>query len=156
VIDRIVADGKPAIPVLISQITDARWIAEPVHDFWPRIRAGELAYFILNGLFVDDTWQKSTMPALFPPEDCSEPVWVCWGRFREKHRLSELQARWTEFWKANGERIYWDPQRALFQTERGKVIGSVSNAQRRKTGGTRLYQYHYERERLRDGRILVL
>jgi hypothetical protein len=40
VIDRIIADGKPAIPVLISQITDARWIEEPVYDYWPRIGAG--------------------------------------------------------------------------------------------------------------------
>ena len=57
VIDQIVADGKSAIPILISQITDSRWIAEPVYDFWPRIRTGELAYFILGNLFVDDTWQ---------------------------------------------------------------------------------------------------
>jgi len=46
--DQIVADGKSAIPILISQITDSRWIAEPVYDFWPRIRTGELAYFILG------------------------------------------------------------------------------------------------------------
>src|SRR5579872_4683398 len=48
VIDQIVADGKSSIPVLISQITDSRWIAEPVYDYWPRIRTGELAYFILD------------------------------------------------------------------------------------------------------------
>jgi len=59
VMDQIVADGKSAIPILISQITDSRWIAEPVYDFWPRIRTGELAYFILGNLFVDDTWQKA-------------------------------------------------------------------------------------------------
>ena len=50
VMDQIVADGKFAIPVLISQITDARWIAEPVYDYWRRIRTGELAYFILEDL----------------------------------------------------------------------------------------------------------
>jgi hypothetical protein len=66
VMDEIVADGKSAIPVLISQITDSRWIAEPVYDYWPRIRAGELARSILSDLFFDDTWQKSTMPPLFP------------------------------------------------------------------------------------------
>src|SRR5262249_49445236 len=37
VMDEIVADGKSAIPVLISQITDSRLITEPVYDFWPRI-----------------------------------------------------------------------------------------------------------------------
>jgi hypothetical protein len=43
VMDRIVADGKSAIPVLISQITDSRWIPETVYEYWPRIRIGELA-----------------------------------------------------------------------------------------------------------------
>src|SRR5579872_2670118 len=70
VIDQIVADGKSSIPVLISQITDSRWIAEPVYDYWPRIRTGELAYFILDNLFLDDTWEKSTMPPLFPQQKC--------------------------------------------------------------------------------------
>jgi hypothetical protein len=116
VMDQIVTDGKPAIPVLISQIADTRWIAEPVYDFWPRIRAGELAYFILQNLFLDDTWRKSTMPPLFPPEDCrNDPGWICWDRFRKKHALSELQARWAAFWKANNERIYWDPKARCFR-----------------------------------------
>jgi hypothetical protein len=55
VMDRIVADGKSSLPILISQITDSRWIAKPVYDYWPRIRTGELAYFILNDLFTDGT-----------------------------------------------------------------------------------------------------
>src|ERR1700739_3311283 len=42
VMDQIVADGKSAIPVLVSQITDSRWIEEPVYDYWPQIRTGEL------------------------------------------------------------------------------------------------------------------
>ena len=71
--DQIVGDGKLAISILISQITDSRWIAEPVYDYWPRIRTGELAYFILGDLFLDDTWRKSTMPALFPVQHCDEP-----------------------------------------------------------------------------------
>ena len=72
--DQTVADGKSAIPVLISQITDSRWIAETVYDYWPRIRTGELAHFILSDLFLDDTSQKSTLPALFPIEPCNEPA----------------------------------------------------------------------------------
>jgi len=115
VIDRIVADGRSAIPVLISQITDSRWIREPVYDFWPPIRAGELAYLILENLFVDDTWEKSTMPALFPPQDCEQPAWVCWADFRKKHSLEDLQARWTEFWTANRERIHWDAKARCFR-----------------------------------------
>ena len=114
--DQIVADGKSAIPVLISQITDSRWIAEPVYDFWPRIRTGELAHFILADLFLDDSWQKSTMPALFRPQDCdNEPSWVCWGKFRKTHSLKDIQTRWMEFWKANQDKVYWDGKARCFR-----------------------------------------
>ncbi len=121
VIDQIVADGKSAIPVLISQITDSRWIAEPVYDFWPRIRTGELAHFILSDLFVDDTWQKSTMPALFPRQECDESSWVCWEKFRKTYSLKELQARWMEFWKANQDKIYWDGKARCFRLSAAKI-----------------------------------
>lgn len=123
VMDQIVADGKSAIPALISQITDSRWIAEPVYDFWPRIRAGELAYFILSDLFLDDTWQKSTMPPLFPHQDCDDPSWVCWGNFRNTHSLKELQARWMEFWKINQDKIYWDGKARCFRLSDARIEG---------------------------------
>ena len=115
IMDQIIADGKPAIPLLISQITDARWIAEPVYDYWPRIRTGELAYFILGDLFLDDTWQKSTMPPLFPSEPCDEAGWVCWEKFRKSHTLKDLQSHWMVFWKENQQRIYWDDKARCFR-----------------------------------------
>ena len=114
VIDRIVADGKPAIPALISQITDSRWTVEPIYDFWPRIRVGELAHFILKNLFVDEPWQHSTMPDLFPPQKCDAPAWNCWATFRKQHSLVEIQTRWTAFWEANRQRIHWD-EKARFR-----------------------------------------
>lgn len=113
--DQIVADGKSAIPILISQITDEHLIREPVYDFWPRIRAGELAYMILGDLFLDDTWQKRTMPSLFPEKRCSDAGWVCWAKFRKAHSLNELQSLWMEFWKANKHRIYWDDKARCFR-----------------------------------------
>src|ERR1051325_8615952 len=61
IIDRIIADGKSAIPILISQITDERWVKGHVTDFWPPIQTGDLAWFILQELFLDDTWTKATM-----------------------------------------------------------------------------------------------
>lgn len=115
VIDRIVADGKPAIPVLISQIADSRLIAKPVYDYWPRISAGELAYFILEDLFLDDTWTKRTMPELFPEKPCAQPGWVCWGEFRTRHSQKELQAKWRLFWEANRDKIYWDAKARCFR-----------------------------------------
>lgn len=115
VIDRIVADGKAATPVLIGQITDRRLIQEPVYDFWPRIRAGELAYFILDNLFLDETWQHRTMPELFPQMKCDQPGWVCWAEFRKRHSLQAMQARWMKFWRENQEKIYWDERGRCFR-----------------------------------------
>jgi hypothetical protein len=108
---------------MISQITDSRWIGEPVYDFWPRIRTGELAYFILSDLLLDDTWQKSTMPALFPPQDCHQPAWLCWEKFRKTHSLKELQTRWMEFWKANQDKIYWDEKARCFRLSDARIEG---------------------------------
>jgi hypothetical protein len=115
VMDRIVADGKPAIPVLISQVTDARWVAEPVYDFWPKVRAGELAHFILQDLFLDNTWTKSTMPDLFADTRCDGAAFQCWAEFRKTHSLADIQQRWAGFWKANQDRIYWDAKCRCFR-----------------------------------------
>jgi len=116
VIDRIVADGKASIPVLISQITDSRWIEEPVYDYWPRIRAGELAHFILSDLFLNDTWTTRTMPALFPAgPPCHDDSATCWGKFRKTHSLATIQAAWLKFWNANKDRIYWDGKARCFR-----------------------------------------
>jgi len=115
VIDQIVADGKSAIPILVAQITDARWIAEPVFDFWPRIRTGELAHLILASLFIDDTWQKSTMPPLFREKPCHESGWDCWAQFRKAHSLKDIQSHWQAFWELNKESIYWDDKARCFR-----------------------------------------
>jgi hypothetical protein len=115
--DQIVADGKASIPILISQITDARWIAEPVYDYWPKIRTGELAYLILDNLFIDDTWTKSTKPEFFSEPKCDQPAWVCWAEFRKTHTLAALQAKWMEFWKQNQDRIYWDAKSRCFRLQ---------------------------------------
>ena len=115
--DRILADGKAAIPVLISQITDARVIDKQVFCYWPQIRVGDLAHFVLLDLFLDETWTHRTMPDLFPGEHCqdTEPGWVCWARLRKKYGMASIQARWAAFWKANQNRIYWDAKSLCFR-----------------------------------------
>ena len=117
VMDHIVADGKSAIPVLISQITDASLIAEPVYDYWPCFTVGQLAYLILQDLFTDETWTKSTMPQLFVQEKCDGaiPGWECWKNFRKTHSMKTLQSRWMKFWNTNQRRIYWDKKGRCFR-----------------------------------------
>jgi hypothetical protein len=115
VIDQIVADGKAAIPILISQITDNHLIKEQVINYWPQLRAGELALFILENLFLDDTWKHETMPDLFNDRKCDEGGYVCWEQFRKRYSLADIQKRWTVFWTANQDNIFWDDKSRCFR-----------------------------------------
>lgn len=117
VMDRILGDGKKAIPILIEQITDERQMQEPALAFWPPLRAGELAILIVDDLFLDDGWERRTIPDLLPEARCKEgvPASECWARFRAKHSLTEIQTRWRRFWKANEGRVFWDDGARCFR-----------------------------------------
>jgi hypothetical protein len=108
---RIVADGKRAVPVLISQIADTRLVTNLVYCYnWGQLEVGELAHFILSDLFVDASSTKSTTPPLFPDKRCAPetPGWQCWAEFKRRHPMKEIQAQWQKFWKLNENRIAWD------------------------------------------------
>jgi hypothetical protein len=119
VIDQIVADGKSAIPVLISQIIDARWIAEPVYDFQPRIRTGELALIILENLFTDDTWTKSTIPEMSSQERCIDARPDCPSAYMKTSSVAARHAGWLKFWNAKQNQIYWDQKARCFRLSDG-------------------------------------
>src|SRR5690348_589648 len=41
--DQIIADGKAAIPVLISQLMETRPTKEPIYDYWALTTSGDIA-----------------------------------------------------------------------------------------------------------------
>ena len=63
------------------------------------------------------------MPDLFPEWHCPKenPGWVCYDKFRKRYGQREIQTRWTQFWKANQDRIYWDAKARCF-----RLSGSVT------------------------------
>ena len=61
--DQILAQGKDAIPILISQLTDTR-PAKDLSDFGGPMTVGDVAYVVLYNLFLDDDWRTFTMPGL--------------------------------------------------------------------------------------------
>jgi len=77
----------------------------------------QLAILILDDLFLDENWERRTIPDLIPDARCKEevPASECWARFRAKHSLAEVQARWRRFWKANEERVLWDEGARCFR-----------------------------------------
>jgi len=114
--DRIVAQGKTAIPILISQLTDAHRTKEPIYDYWSYTTAGDIAYFILNDLFTDSDWSTFNMPGLEAlNEKCDDAAETCWRRFVTRHGRKFVQDRWLSAWSANKDRVYWDEAARCFR-----------------------------------------
>ena len=107
--DQIVAQGKGAVPILISQLTDTRESREPIYDYWSKMTAGDIAYFILNDLFTDSNWTTFNMPGLEAlRENCRDASEACWRSFLKKRGRKFVQEQWLAAWSANKDRIYWD------------------------------------------------
>ena len=118
--DRIVADGKDAIPILISQLRQTRATKEPIFDFWTETTAGDIANFILTDLFTDAEWKTFNMPGITSPyENCNENAANCWRAFVKKHGRQFVQAEWRAAWEKNKERISWDEQARCFKLSPG-------------------------------------
>ncbi len=115
--DRIVADGKDAIPILISQLTETRPTKEPVYDYWAVTTSGDVAYFILNDLFTDSDWKTFNMPGLEPLDDsnCHSYAEDCWNQFVKKHGRKFIQDAWLAAWKKNKDRVYWNESSRCFR-----------------------------------------
>jgi len=116
--DQIVAKGKSAIPILISQLNDNRATKEPIFDFWYRTTVGDIAHSILDDLFTDSDWETFTMPGLWSSTDgCSDGIDAesCWREFIKKHGRKYVQNQWLAAWNANKDRIYWDEKARCFR-----------------------------------------
>jgi hypothetical protein len=116
IMDQIVAQGKNAIPVLISQLTDTRELKEPAFDFWNRMTVGDLANSILYDLFTDSDWKTFNMPGLkiIMPK-CDVGAEQCWHVYVKKHGMKFVQEQWSAAWNATKDRVYWDTQAKCFR-----------------------------------------
>jgi hypothetical protein len=115
--DRIIKDGKGAIPVLISQLRDTRATPRPIYDYWALTTSGDIAYFILNDLFTDADWKTFNMPGLeaLYDKDCHSYAEDCWRTFLKKHGRKFVQDRWMAAWNKNKDRIYWDDKARCYR-----------------------------------------
>ena len=108
--DEIIKDGKAAIPVLISQLTETRPTPKPIYDYWSLTTSGDVAYFILNDLFTDSDWKTFNMPGLeaLHDKDCHSYAEDCWRVFLKKHGRKFVRDQWRAAWAKNADRVYWD------------------------------------------------
>ena len=114
--NRIVAQGKSAVPILISQLTETRATKEPIYDFWSETTGGDVAYFILTDLFTDADWKTFNMPGLETLRDpCDGLAETCWRQFLTKHSRKFVQEQWLAAWNANKSRVYWNEKARCFR-----------------------------------------
>ena len=119
-VDQIVAKGKTAIPILISQLTDNRPTRRPIYDYWRETTAGDVAHFMLNSLFTDSDWKTFNMPGLDALNDtCNDDAETCWRRFLKVHGRKFVQNQWLAAWNANKDRVFWDENARCFRVSKG-------------------------------------
>ena len=122
--EQIIAQGKDAVPVLISQITDTREFTEPVFDFWNRMTVGDLANAILIDLFTDADWKTITLPGvevLSRAYEYPTGAEAGWHAFVKKHGMKFVQDQWLAAWNANKDRVYWDTGARCFRISKKTV-----------------------------------
>jgi hypothetical protein len=114
--DTIIARGKEAVPILISQLTDARAVKEPIFDFWNQMTVGDIAHAILGDLFTDSDWTTFNLPGVKSWDNtCKDPAETCWHRYVKVHGRRFIQRQWLTAWNTNEDRIYWDADARCFR-----------------------------------------
>lgn len=121
--DRIVADGKQAIPLLISQLTGTRATKQPIYDYWNLTTEGDIAYFILMDFFTEPNG-AFLMPGVDSIRLTCKDIdsETCWRGILKKRGRKSIQGQWFRVWDENKESIVWD------ETSRCFRLGETSNA----------------------------
>jgi hypothetical protein len=115
----ILAGGKSSIPILISQLMDTAQTAKAIEDYWGYTSSGDIAYIVLNDLFLDADWKTFNMPGV--PEwttvskGCDTTSEGCWRAYLRKHGRKSVQLAWMHAWNLWKKRIYWEPTARCFR-----------------------------------------
>lgn len=119
--DKIITAGPDSVPVLIGMLTDARMAKteEPIICYWPGMAIGDIAFCLLEDLFLNSDWTKATIPGvawndILGPED-NLPAWEQLHSFIRKHGRRAIQLKWQAQWEKYKDRIFWDPKERCFK-----------------------------------------
>jgi hypothetical protein len=127
-VDEVLAMGKDAIPLLISELTDTRKTKHPIYDLWKYTAAGDIANSLLLDLFTTPDLRVSVVPDL--DMECGKPGETCWRKFLHKKGRKFVQEQWQAAWDANKDHIYWDESARCFKLStrpfQGELVGNVS------------------------------
>jgi|GEM_PF-3087809 hypothetical protein len=117
-IDEIIKAGPAAIPFLEAKLEDTAIIKSKVLDGWPRIRVGDLAWFILYDFFTTKS-QISTLPepglfAIFGGENLNQPGWASWSAVVNKTGRKGIRKAVEAILAPYQGKIVWDERERCF------------------------------------------
>jgi len=117
--DRVLACGKDAIPILIRQLKDTRKTQEPIFDYWAYTTVGDVAEFILEDFFVEEDETTTTLPEVRPLYEtmskCELPAEDCWRKLIRKRGRAWVQREWQAIWNKYKVRLVWDDKGLCFR-----------------------------------------
>jgi hypothetical protein len=131
-INSILAMGKDAIPLLIESLESERPYRVPPLDYWPEMVEGDIALVVLSDLFLDPTWERTTLPEmcwnkLLGPTSEDVPAWDLLHHFVETHGRIELANLWRQVWAMEGQNVAWDSGGQFFKVEGRELTSCAPN-----------------------------
>lgn len=122
VMQQILADGKAAIPILISQLTETAIAKNEIADYWGGTRSGDVAFVVLNDLFTEPDLHTFGMPGVpnwsAVQKGCNMAAQACWERYLRKHGRVSVRRAWQSAWKVHKSQIHWDSKAQCFRVSR--------------------------------------
>jgi len=122
VMQRILADGKDAIPILISQLTETAITKNQIADYWSGTRSGDVAFVVLNDLFTDADLHTFGMPGVpgwsAIQKGCNRAAVACWDEYLRKHGRMSIRQAWQRAWNVHKNQIYWDGKAQCFRVSK--------------------------------------
>jgi hypothetical protein len=122
VTQQILADGKDAIPILISQQTETAVAKNQIADYWSGTRSGDVAFVVLNDLFTDDDLHTFGLPGVpnwsTVQRGCNRQSQACWDKYLRKHGRASVRQAWQRAWNLHKDQIHWDAKAQCFRVSK--------------------------------------
>jgi|SRR5450759_4815418 hypothetical protein len=119
VMQQILADGKKAIPILISQLTETAKAKKQIVDYWGDTRSGDVAFVVLNDLFTDSDLRTFGLPGApdwsTVQKGCNGAASACWDEFLRKHGRMSVRQAWQRAWDLHKDHTRWDAKAQCFR-----------------------------------------
>jgi hypothetical protein len=118
VIDQLIKAGPQAITFLVQKLEDTAFVKGKVLDGWPRVRVGDVAWFILYDFFTTKS-QVSTLPepglfAILGAENFNQPGWKSWSAVVAKTGRSGIRKSVEAILAPYQGKIVWDEKERCF------------------------------------------